>query len=362
MDIDVLYDGAVRLLEDLIRIPSYSKEEGETAALIESFFAERNIPSNRYLNNVWAVNRYYDASKPSVLLNSHHDTVRPNVGYTRDPFEPVIEDGKLYGLGSNDAGGPLVSLIAAFLHFYDLQNLPFNVIFAGSAEEEITGKNGIEALLPHLPALNAAIVGEPTLTQLAVAEKGLMVLDCVAKGRAGHAARNEGENAIYKALQDIEWFRTYNFPKVSAALGPVKMSVTVIRTENVAHNMVPAECSFVADVRVTDSYTHEEILGVISSHTTSEITPRSMRLRSSGIPVEHPLVQAGLALGKTMYGSPTTSDQALIQVPSLKCGPGDSARSHTANEFIHLHEIREGIEVYIGLLNGMKNNSTLKFS
>lgn len=357
MEIDVLYKDAVGLLQDLIRIPSFSKEEGETASLIEAFFADRNVPARRYLNNIWAINKYFDDAKPSILLNSHHDTVRPNAGYTRDPFDPVIEDGKLYGLGSNDAGGPLVSLIAAFLYFYDQPDLPFNIVFAGSAEEEITGKNGIEALLPHLPKLDSAIVGEPTLTQLAVAEKGLMVLDCVAKGRAGHAARNEGDNAIYRALKDIEWLKSYEFPKVSPSLGPIKMTVTVIRTENVAHNMVPAECSFVADVRVTDSYTHEEILEVITANISSEITPRSMRLRSSGIPVEHPLVQAGLALGKTMYGSPTTSDQALIQVPSLKCGPGDSARSHTANEFIYLHEIRSGIEVYTGLLEGMKKAS-----
>ncbi|MEO6917372.1 MAG: M20 family metallo-hydrolase [Chitinophagaceae bacterium] len=354
MQIDDLYKDVVELLKQLITIPSFSKEEGETAQVISDFFTVRNINARRHLNNIWAINKYFDASKPSILLNSHHDTVKPNPGYTRDPFSATVEYGKLYGLGSNDAGGPLVSLIAAFLYFYEVDDLPFNLVFVASAEEEITGKNGIEAVLPFLPPIESAIVGEPTLTQLAVAEKGLMVLDCTATGRAGHAAREEGENAIYLALNDIEWFRSFVFPKASAALGPVKMTVTVIRTGNVAHNMVPSECNFVVDIRVTDVYSHEEILQVIRQHVKSAVVPRSMRLRSSGIAAEHPLVKSGLALGKKTYGSPTTSDQALIPVPSLKCGPGDSARSHTADEYIYLHEIKEGIEVYVGLLEGMR--------
>ena len=284
-------------------------------------------------------------------MNSHHDTVKPNALFTRDPFQPVIEDGKLYGLGSNDAGGPLVSLVMTFLHFYDRADLRYNLVLAASAEEEISGKNGIEAILPFLPAIDCAIVGEPTLTNLAIAEKGLLVLDCISNGRAGHAAREEGENSIYKALDDINWFRNYTFPKVSVSLGPVKMSVTVITTENKAHNVVPAQCQFVVDIRVTDAYTHEEIIKTIKQHVSAEIKPRSLRMRASKIDEAHPLVQAGIGLGKKTFGSPTTSDQALVPAPSLKCGPGDSARSHTADEYIYLHEIRQGIETYIGMLD-----------
>ena len=305
---------------------------------------------------MWCVNKYFDATKPTILLNSHHDTVKPNPQYTKDPFDPVIEDGKLNGLGSNDAGGCLVSLIAAFLFFYDKQNLKYNIILAATAEEEISGANGIEQLL-ELPdsdspfkGLGGVVVGEPTQTNLAIAEKGLLVLDCVAEGKAGHAAREEGENAIYKATKDIEWFRHFQFPKISETLGPVKMSVTSINTENKAHNVVPATCSFIVDIRVTDAYTHEEILETIKHHIQSEVKPRSMRLRSSKINIDHPLVQAGIKLGKKTYGSPTTSDATLINAPVLKCGPGDSARSHTANEFIYLTEIEEGINTYIKIL------------
>ena len=353
MEPAILYTEAVRLLKELIKTPSFSREEQDTARLIEQFLHEKGIGTQRRGNNVWCRNRYFDAGKPTILLNSHHDTVKPNRCYTKDPFQPLELNGKLYGLGSNDAGGPLVCLLAAFVYFYDRAELPFNLVMAATAEEEISGVNGIESILSLLPSIDLAIVGEPTGTDLAVAEKGLLVLDCMAQGRAGHAAREEGENAIYKALHDIEWFSTFRFPKVSKTLGPVKMSVTVINTDNKAHNVVPDACSFVVDVRVTDAYTHEEVLDTIRRHVGADIKPRSLRLRSSQIAEDHPLVQAGIRLGKTCYGSPTTSDQALIPAPSLKCGPGDSARSHTADEFIWLHEINDGIQTYIGLLEGM---------
>jgi acetylornithine deacetylase/succinyl-diaminopimelate desuccinylase-like protein len=345
-----LYHEAVELLQKLIAAPSFSKEEEKTADIIEQFFSRISIPSNRLLNNIWCVNKYFDRSKPTILLSSHHDTVKPNPQYTKYPFLPEIEDGKLFGLGSNDAGGCMVSLIAAFCHFYEMENLKYNIVIAATAEEEISGKNGIESILSLLPKIDLAIVGEPTQTNLAIAEKGLLVLDCTATGKAGHAAREEGENAIYKAIQDINWFQSYQFPKVSDTLGPIKISVTSINTENKAHNVMPAVCSFIVDIRVTDSYTHEEILETIKQHIQSEVKPRSMRLRSSKIEKDHALVQAGIKLGKQMYGSPTTSDAALISAPVLKCGPGDSARSHTADEFIYLKEIKEGINTYIKIL------------
>lgn len=350
MQEEKLYHQAVALLKQLIAIPSFSKEEGDTALAIGRFLENEGVTCQRHLNNVWAHNKHFDPAKPSILLNSHHDTVKPNPGYTRDPFLATDENGRLYGLGSNDAGGPLVSLIAAFLHFYERTGLAYNIVLAATAEEEISGANGIESLLALLPAIEFAIVGEPTLTNLAIAEKGLLVLDCQAKGRAGHAAREEGENALYKAIRDINWFQTYRFPKASAALGPVKMTVTSIHTPNTAHNVVPDECNFIVDIRVTDQYTHEEILATIGSQVQSVVKPRSMRIRSSGIDINHPVVQAGIRMGKSTYGSPTTSDAALIPVPVLKCGPGDSARSHTADEYINLEEIKEGIATYIGIL------------
>ena len=350
------YQDAVELLKKLIATPSFSKEEDKTADIIEQFFSNKNIPSNRLMNNVWCVNKYYDENKQTILLNSHHDTVKPNPQYTKDPFEAIVEDGKLYGLGSNDAGGCLVGLIAAFCHFYEKENLKYNIVIAATAEEEISGSDGIEKLLasagPSSPfrGLGGVIVGEPTQTNLAIAEKGLLVLDCVSTGKAGHAAREEGENAIYKAMQDIGWFQNFQFPKISETLGPIKMSVTSINTENKAHNVVPAICSFVVDIRVTDAYSHEEILETISRHVRFEVKPRSMRLLSSKIEKDHPLVLAGIKLGKQTYGSPTTSDAALIPAPVLKCGPGDSARSHSADEFIYLTEIEEGINTYIKIL------------
>ncbi|PJJ75996.1 acetylornithine deacetylase [Thermoflavifilum aggregans] len=344
-----LYHDAVALLRQLIATPSFSREEDQTAQLIAQFLQSHRVATNRHLHNIWAVNRYFDPAKPGILLNSHHDTVKPNPAYTRDPFEPAIEDGKLFGLGSNDAGGCLVSLIAAFLHFYDQPDLPYNLILTATAEEEISGFNGIESILPQLPRFDFAIVGEPTLTQMAVAEKGLLVLDCTAHGKAGHAARQEGENAIYKALPDIEWFRTFRFPKVSPMLGQVHMNVTMIQAGQ-QHNVVPACCHFTVDIRVTDAYTHEEILDIVSKHVQCEVKPRSLLMRSSSIPLDHPVVQAAQRIGKQLYGSPTTSDQALIPGPSVKIGPGDSARSHSADEFIYLDEIKEGINTYIRLL------------
>jgi acetylornithine deacetylase/succinyl-diaminopimelate desuccinylase-like protein len=349
--ISTLYKEAVDLLCTLISIPSFSKEEDKTASLLAAFFSARNIHYERHLNNIYSVNRHFDESKPTILLNSHHDTVKPNHQYTKDPFQPLQEDGKLFGLGSNDAGGPLVSLIATYLYFYERKGLKYNIVLVASAEEEISGKNGIETVMPLIPKINFAIVGEPTQMNLAVAEKGLLVLDCKANGRSGHAARNEGDNAIYKAMKDINWFNQFIFPKVSPSLGPMKMTVTVISTENKAHNVVPAECSFVVDIRVTDAYTHEEVMELLQRYVSCEMKPRSMRMRSSRIDLHHPIVQAGIRLGKTTYGSPTTSDQALIAAPSLKCGPGDSARSHTADEFIYLEEIKNGIEDYIRMID-----------
>ena len=341
---------AIGLLKALIAIPSFSKEEEKTADTIEGYLRSKGVPARRLHNNIWAGNRYFDPGKPTILLNSHHDTVRPNKAYTLDPFAPSVADGKLYGLGSNDAGGCLVSLIETFLHFYDRSDLACNLLLAATAEEEISGHNGIELLLPSLGKIEFGIVGEPTKMQLAVAEKGLLVLDCVAQGKAGHAAREEGENAIYKALKDIEWFRTYRATQVSDLLGPVKMSVTVIDTDNKAHNVVPSQCHFVVDVRVNELYSFEELLGEIRANVECEVAPRSLRMRSSSIPVDHPIVRSGLRLGRTCYGSPTTSDKALMPFPALKTGPGDSARSHTADEYIFVEEIAEGIEGYIELL------------
>lgn len=344
-----LYALATDLLMRFIAIPSFSKEEGAVASVLESFFVQQGVLCSRQGNNVWARNRFFDTAKPTVLLNSHLDTVRPNPQYTRDPFLAEIIDGRLYGLGSNDAGGPLVSLIATFLHFYNQENLQYNIVIAATAEEEISGTGGIESIWQQLTPVDFAIVGEPTLCQMATAEKGLMVLDCVARGRAGHAAREEGINALYAALPDIEWFRTYRFPKVSETLGPIKMTVTIIAAGK-QHNVVPAECLFTVDVRVTDAYSLEEILATVKQHVTCEVTPRSMRMRPSGIAADHVLVQAATRLGIAQYGSPTTSDQALIPVSSVKMGPGDSARSHTADEFIYADEIRQGIDTYIRVL------------
>lgn len=348
-NIDDLFSDAVNLLKDLITIPSFSKEEDQTARCLEQFLQEKGIPANRYLNNVWATNKHFDKSRKTILLNSHHDTVKPNKGYTLNPFEPVEKEGRLYGLGSNDAGGALVSLLSTFLYFYDA-DIPFNILFAGTAEEEISGKNGIEILLTHLPPIDCAIVGEPTLLNMAVAEKGLLVLDCMAHGKAGHAARNEGVNALYIAMKDINWLSSYQFPKVSSLLGPVHIAVTSVNTENNTHNIVPSECRFLVDIRVNELYSFEEVISFIKENIHSEIQPRSIRLKSSFIKEDHPLVIAGTKMGISSYGSPTCSDMALMDFPTLKIGPGDSARSHIADEFIFTGEIKDGIKTYIQLL------------
>lgn len=340
----------LQLLQKMIATPSFSREENLTADLLAAFLLDKGVAEvHRQQNNVWAYNLHFDPAKPTILLNSHHDTVKPNSAYTRDPFSPDIEQGKLYGLGSNDAGASVVALTAAFLHFYPMEDLKYNLCLALTAEEEVSGQNGIESILPQLGELSFAIVGEPTQMQMAIAERGLMVLDCVAHGRAGHAARDEGDNAIYHALQDIEWFRTYRFPKESELFGPVKMSVTII-SAGTQHNVVPAECRFTVDVRVCDRYTNEEVLAVVREHVQSEVFPRSLRLKPSYIDPSHPIVVAGTALGRKTFGSPTTSDQALLSIPSLKMGPGDSARSHSADEFVYVEEIEQGIEQYIAML------------
>lgn len=337
------------LLQRLIAIPSFSGEESETADEIVAFLRKRDISTQRHQNNVWALNKYFDPEKPTLLLNSHHDTVRPNSGYTRDPFSPDIENKRLYGLGSNDAGAALVGLLATFVHFYAQENLNYNLLFAATAEEENSGKNGIRAVLPQFPPITVAIVGEPTQMQLAIAEKGLLVIDAYAKGKPGHAAHSNTKNPIYKAVSDIDWLSTYHFPKESALLGKVKISVTQIEA-GTQHNVVPEQCHFVIDVRVNEHYTNREVFKYLDQHTLSRLEARSFRHNSSGITLEHPLVKAGIALGRQTYGSPTLSDQAALDVPSLKLGPGDSTRSHQANEFICLSEIEKGIELYQKLL------------
>ena len=364
----VLHSKAISLLQELISTPSFSREEDKTANIIENFLNQHDIVTYRVGNNVFSINEYFDKEKPSLLLNSHHDTVKPNPGYTRDPFDAKIDDGKLFGLGSNDAGGCLVALIATYLHFESRKDLPFNVVLATTAEEENSGPGGVEALLKDelflkvtcnaftaegLKKGTCAIVGEPTKLQMAVAERGLLVIDCIAPGKAGHAARNEGENAIYNAIADMNWIREYKFPKESDLLGANKMTVTVIETENKAHNVVPAVCKFVVDARVNELYTFEEVLAIIQENIKSEVKPRSTRLRSTSIALDHPLVKAGMALGLSHYGSPTTSDKALMPFQALKMGPGDSARSHTANEYIYTEEIEKGIDLYIQITNGL---------
>ena len=350
-DQNQLYADAVALLKTLIATPSPSREEAATADLLVGFMRRCGIADvRRSGNNVWARNRWFDPAKPTILLNSHHDTVPPNAGYTRSPFEPVEEDGKLYGLGSNDAGASLVSLLALFRYFYEERDMRSNLCIALTAEEEVSGRNGMESLVPQLGEIDFALVGEPTEMQMAIAERGLVVLDCHVTGRAGHAARNEGDNAIYKALPDIEWFRTYRFPKESDLLGPVKMTVTVIQAGD-RHNVVPDRCTFTVDVRVNDRYTNAEVVEEISRRVSCEVVPRSLRLMSSSIPEDHPVVLAGKALGRTCYGSPTMSDQAFLRVPSLKMGVGHSSRSHIADEYVYLHEIKEGIALYIALID-----------
>lgn len=354
----------IELLTKLIATPSFSRDEGATADIIEQVLRNAGADVERFGNNVvaWGVGARQAVPPPAILLNSHHDTVQPGAGWTHDPFVPVVEDGKIIGLGSNDAGGALVMMLTAFLQFHKRDDLPVRLCFAATAEEEVSGQNGMAMLSRDVFSkhpLSLAIVGEPTGMQMAVAEKGLMVLDCVAHGRTGHAARNEGVNALYAALTDIEWFRTHRFERPSTVLGDVKMTVTQIDAGS-QHNVVPDKCHFVVDVRVTDAYTNAEILEEIQRHVACEVTPRSMRLAPSSIPLDHPLVQAGISMGLSTYGSPTMSDQSLLPegVPSMKIGPGDSARSHTPDEWLGIKELEDGTATFITLLETMMRRMT----
>ena len=341
---------AIALLKNLIETPSFSSEEEQTALLIEQWFQNYHIDYKRTVNNVWAINKHFDDAKPTLLLNSHHDTVKPNTAYTKDPFKAIVEDGKLFGLGSNDAGGCLVSLIATFTYFYEHKDLNYNLVIVASAEEESSGPNGLNSMLMVIPKIDVAIVGEPTLMQLAIAEKGLVVFDAKVKGTPSHAAHPNADNPIYNSIKVLQWFKDYKFEKVSSVLGEVKLTVSQIKAGK-QHNAVPAEVDLVVDVRVNDCYTNAEIVEILQRESPcSSIIPRSLRLNSSSIPKDHALVKAGIALGRETYGSPTLSDQSVLTCQSLKLGPGDSTRSHSADEFIYISEIEEGIELYIQLL------------
>jgi len=346
-------DEYINLLKSLISVSSLSRNEQDAAQIIRTFFTESKVKYESKVNNTWVINQFWKEGNPVILLNSHIDTVKPASGYTRNPFSPDVENGILYGLGSNDAGGPLVTLLAVFMHFNSMENLPFNLIYAATAEEEISGTNGLESILSELGTLDLAIVGEPTRMQMAIAEKGLMVLDCMAHGRSGHAAREEGENSIYKAIADIEKIRNYKFEKISGILGAVKMTVTIINS-GTQHNVVPDLCSFTVDVRTNEFYSNQKACEIITELVDADVVPRSFRLNSSGIPVTHPIVQCGISMGLNYYGSPTTSDQAVIPFPSVKIGPGDSARSHTADEYILISELEEGFRIYVDLLTNLQ--------
>lgn len=350
MNLKTLTTKAIALLKRIIETQSFSSEEDKTASLIEDWFQDQNIEYKRTQNNIWAINKYFEVDKPTLLLNSHHDTVKPNKGYTKDPFKAIVEDGKLYGLGSNDAGGCLVSLFATFAYFYDKKNLNYNLVIVASAEEESSGQNGLNSMLSVIPKVDVAIVGEPTLMNLAVAEKGLVVFDAKVKGTPGHAAHPNNDNAIYNSIEVLKWFQDYKFEKSSIALGDVKLTVTQINAGK-QHNAIPAELDLVIDVRVNDKYSNQEIANILQEEAPcTSITPRSLRLNSSFIRESHELVQAGIAMGRKTYGSPTLSDQACLSCPSLKLGPGDSTRSHSADEYIYLAEIEEGIQIYVDLL------------
>lgn len=349
MDKEAMLSEALNLLKVLISTPSMSREEEAAANALQNYMERSGILTNRSGNNVWCVSPQFSLDKPTLLLNSHIDTVKPVSGWQKQPFTPTEVNGKLYGLGSNDAGGSLVCLFQTFCRLTRKEQ-PYNLIFLASCEEEVSGKNGIESVLPKLPPIALGIVGEPTEMQPAIAEKGLMVLDVTAHGKAGHAAREEGDNAIYHALTDIEWFRTYRFERVSPLLGPVKMSVTQINA-GTQHNVIPDRCSFVVDIRSNELYTNEELFSLISQHVSSEVTARSFRLNSSHIDASHPVVRRAVELGRTPYGSPTLSDQALMPFPSVKIGPGKSSRSHTANEYILIRELEEALDLYYELLD-----------
>lgn len=347
-----LYYDAIDLLKQLIATPSISRDETKAADIVETFIKKCGYKTSRFGNNIVVIAPEFDASKPTLLLNSHIDTVKPASGWSRDPFSPTEEDGRLYGLGSNDAGASLVSLIAAFRH---LSIIPrkYNLVFVASAEEEVSGKNGFSSVISHLPEISVAIVGEPTEMNPAISEKGLMVLDVEVYGEAGHAARNEGINAIYKAVPVIEGFRNMTFDKESSTLGPIKMSVTQIES-GTQHNVIPALCKLVVDVRTTDVYSNEETLELIRKNIPDcSITPRSTRLNPSSISADHPLIKRLAIMNRKPFGSPTLSDQALMPWQSVKLGPGKSSRSHTADEYIELDEIREAIHLYITLLTNL---------
>lgn len=346
---------AVELLKLLISTPSFSREEGDAADRLQ-YFIERGAPVrcdvHRHLNNIWCVAPGYDASRPTLLLDAHIDTVKHAGKWTKHPFTPIVEGDVIYGLGSNDDGASLVAMLQVF---YQICRTPqeYNTIFLASAEEEVSGKNGIEAVMPLLPPVSCAIIGEPTGMQPAVAEKGLMVLDCVAEGIAGHAARNEGVNAIYKAIDDINWFRNYKFSHSSSLLGDVKMTVTQVNA-GTQHNVVPSNCNFVVDIRSNECYSNKELLDIISKSVGCKVSARSTRLNSSSIALSHPLVERAVELGLKPFGSPTLSNQALLDIPTLKMGPGDSSRSHTANEYIRVSEIREGMQLFARMLHGLR--------
>ena len=341
---------AVELLKELIAIPSISREETKAADRLEAFMREKGLKTHREGNNIWTMNEPLDSNKPTLLLNAHIDTVKPAASWQHDPFTPAVEDGKLYGLGSNDCGGGLVSLLQAYRILKD-HNLPYNLVYLASAEEEVSGKDGISRVIPLLPKIDVAIVGEPTSMQPAIAEKGLMVIDAVAHGKSGHAARDEGENAIYIALDDIEWIRNHKFRNKSELLGDTKMTVTVAHA-GTQHNVIPDTCEFTIDVRTNEHYQNEFLFVYLQKHLKSELKARSFRLSSSSIPIDHPLVRKCIEMGMKPFGSPTLSDQALMPWPSMKLGPGNSSRSHTAEEYICLSEISDAIFNYVKMLRG----------
>lgn len=345
---ELFYD-AIDLLKGMICRQSFSREEKEVADFLQAQWQNAGWEVHRKGNNLWLVAPGFDPSKPTILMNSHIDTVQPVAGWTKDPFTPEETDGCLYGLGSNDAGASVVSLYAAFASLSKKEQ-PYNLIFLASAEEEISGKNGVESVLPDLPSITFGIVGEPTDMHPAIAEKGLMVLDCTSHGKSGHAARNEGVNAISLAMEDLHWFHHYQFPKQSELIGPVKMTTTIIQS-GTQHNVIPDTCQFTVDIRTNECYSNKEIYDEIGKHVKSEIAARSFRLNSSRIDPNHPFVQRAVLMDKQPFGSPTLSDQALMDFPTVKIGPGLSARSHTADEFIRLSEIRESIDFYIKLLD-----------
>ena len=341
----------IELLKQLVAIPSVSREEDAAADFLQSHMTARGLEVHRTGNNLW-VESEPAGDRPCILLNAHIDTVKPAASYTIDPFKPVLSDGKLYGLGTNDCGGALVSLLEAWCRL-TAKPQPYRLVFSATAEEEVSGKGGLEMILPEIGRIDLGIIGEPTGMQPAVAEKGLMVLDCTAHGISGHAAREEGVNAIYEALQAIEWFRSYQFEKVSDFVGPVKMSVTMINA-GTQHNVVPDNCKFVVDVRNNGLYTNEELLAEIRSHVNCNVEPRSTRLNGSSIPLDHPVVARALEMDLEPFGSPTISNQTLCPFTTLKIGPGLSSRSHTADEFIIPSEITEGLEIYCNLLDGLQ--------